>query len=163
ESVLALLAFPLGNEDTTNVRVDEIAQSVHRRHSAVVAAGRRVSTFGAVDLSLRESRQVADALRGTARPKHGVHRLEGVHLPGLLTLLADDDRLRLYVTRELQPLIEYDTDHGTALLSAVRALVTNPRGKAAAAASLHLSRPAFYDRIARAESVLGRRLDDPDV
>ena len=55
------------------------------------------------------------------------------------------------------------TQHGTALLEALRALVRHPASKSEAAASLHLSRPAFYARLAKIESLLGARLDDPDI
>ncbi|NUS41495.1 MAG: helix-turn-helix domain-containing protein, partial [Terrabacter sp.] len=51
----------------------------------------------------------------------------------------------------------------TELLAALRALVLHPSSKTEAAASLHLSRAAFYDRLARIESILDADLDDPDV
>ena len=86
-----------------------------------------------------------------------MHRLEDVHLRGLITLLGDDERLRLFVARELGPLKE------NGLLDAVRALVDHPTSKSDAAASLHISRPVFYDRLAKAEQVLGVDLDDPDI
>ena len=104
---------------------------------------------------------MVDAAR--ADSGRAVHRLEDVHLRGLLTLLADDDRLRLFVARELDPLRRHDQEHGTDLLAAVRALLLHPAGKSEAAASLHLSRPAYYARLAKAEAVLGERLDDPDI
>ena len=51
----------------------------------------------------------------------------------------------------------------TDLLAALRALVLHPASKTEAAASLHLSRAAFYDRLARIEAILDADLDDPDV
>lgn len=158
--VRALLALP---PSATSAAVDRLATTVLRRHPAVVAAGRPAPRLDLADRTLRESRQVADAVRGEDRADRPVHRLEDVHLRGLLTLLGDDDRLRLFVARELDPLRRYDAEHGTDLLPAVRALLLHPAGKAQAAASLHLSRPAFYARLAKAESVLGEPLDDPDI
>jgi purine catabolism regulator len=35
--------------------------------------------------------------------------------------------------------------------------------KSEAAASLHISRPVLYDRLAKAARVLGADLDDPDI
>jgi purine catabolism regulator len=78
-------------------------------------------------------------------------------------MLAEDDRLRLFVARELDPLREHDERTGAGLLDAVRALVSHPTSKSDAAASLHVSRPVFYDRIAKAGRVLGVDLDDPDI
>jgi len=158
--VRVLLAVaPNASEAAT---VDRLAADLARRHQVVVAAGRVAATLQAADRTLRESRQVADAVRpGTA--DRSVHRLEDVHLRGLLALFGDDDRLRLFVARELDPLRRHDEQHGTALLEALRALVQHPASKSDAAASLHLSRPAFYSRLAKIESLLGARLDDPDI
>ena len=128
----------------------------------VVGAGRAAAAIGAADRTLRESRQVVDALPQAVGDR-SVHRLEDVHLRGLLTLFGDDDRLRLFVARELDPLRRHDEEHGTDLLAVVRALVEHPASKSEAAASLHLSRPVFYARLAKVEALLGARLDDPDV
>jgi purine catabolism regulator len=69
----------------------------------------------------------------------------------------------MFVDRELDPLREHDRQWQGGLLDAVRALVRHPGSKSQAAASLHLSRPVFYDRLAKAERVLGVDLDDPDI
>ncbi|WP_244931133.1 PucR family transcriptional regulator ligand-binding domain-containing protein [Nocardioides sp. W7] len=158
--VRALLAVAPTASDAV---VDRLAATVLRRHAALVGAGRPAPSLATADRTLRESRQVVDAVRADASTGRSVHRLEDVHLRGLLALLADDDRLRLFVARELEPLRRHDAEHGTELLAAVRALLLHPAGKAQAAASLHLSRPSYYARLARAEAVLGERLDDPDI
>lgn len=158
--VRALLAV---DPSASDAGVDRVGTAVLRRHAALVGAGRPAVSLATADRTLRESRQVVDAVRADHPSPRPVHRLEDVHLRGLLTLLADDDRLRLFVTRELAPLREHDAEHGTELLAAVRALLRHPASKSEAAASLHLSRPAYYARLARAEAVLGERLDDPDI
>mgnify|MGYP003340373692 CR=1 FL=1 len=38
-----------------------------------------------------------------------------------------------------------------------------PASKSLAAASLHVSRAVFYDRLAKVEKVLGADLNDPDI
>ncbi|GAA2145255.1 PucR family transcriptional regulator [Nocardioides koreensis] len=157
--VRVLLAVPPATEAAT---VERLAAELARRHPVVVAAGRGAASLRTVDRTLRESRQVADAVRPDAGERL-VHRLEDVHLRGLLALFGDDDRLGLFVARELDPLRRHDEQHGTALLEALRALVQHPASKSDAAASLHLSRPAFYARLAKIESLLGARLDDPDI
>ncbi|MFC4783905.1 PucR family transcriptional regulator [Nocardioides sp. MAHUQ-72] len=158
--VRVLLALRPSASDTRTV--ERLAADLARRHAVVVAAGRGTPSLRTVDRELRESRQVADAVRPDGADRL-VHRLEDVHLRGLLALLGDDDRLRLFVARELDPLRRHDEEHGTALLEALRALVQHPASKSDAAASLHLSRPAFYARLARIESLLGARLDDPEI
>ena len=137
--------------------VNELANRVAQRHPIVAGAGRPAGRPGEIDRTLKEAQHVVDSLRSGATGQV-VHRLEDVHLRGLLTMLADDERLRLFVSRELDALKEYDE-----LVDAVRALLLHPVSKSDAAASLHLSRPAFYDRIAKAERLLGVSLDDPDI
>jgi purine catabolism regulator len=132
------------------------------RHPAVIGAGRVATTAAEIDRTLREAQQVVESVRPGVGERT-IHRLEDMHLRGLLTLLADDERLRLFVSRELDALKDHDDRHGTALVDAIRALVRHPLSKSTAAASLHLSRPVFYDRLAKAERILGVSLDDPDI
>ena len=141
-------------------RVEDLAERIHRRNGVVIGAGAAVESVGAVERSLRESVHVIDSVRSAGAL---VHRLADVHIRGLLSLLTDDDRLRTFVARELDPLREHDAQWQGDLLDAVRALVRHPCSKSDAAASLHMSRPAFYDRLAKIERLLGVDLDDPDV
>jgi PucR family transcriptional regulator, purine catabolism regulatory protein len=150
-----LSCAPTANPDRV---VDSLAESVARRHSVVIGAGRPATKTTDVDRTLKEAQQVVESVRADAEDRV-VHRLEDVHLRGLLTLLGDDERLRLFVARELDPLKE----HSGGLLEAVRALLHHPASKSEAAASLHISRPVFYDRLAKAERLLGINLDDPDI
>lgn len=143
-------------------QVEELARRIHRRNGVVIGAGATVDGVGAIERTLRESVHVVDAVRSRASGTL-VHRLADVHLRGLLNLLTDDDRLRTFVARELDPLREHDAQWQTGLLDAVRALVRHPCSKSDAAASLHMSRPAFYDRLTKIERLLGVDLDDPDV
>ncbi|TIC79494.1 PucR family transcriptional regulator [Nocardioides sp. GY 10127] len=151
-------------EDRLAARVRERWAGTPGRTRLLVAAGRAVGLLEDVDRTLREAGQVADAVSSAgAGRSRTVHRLEDVHLRGLLALLGDDDRLRLFAERELTPLRRHDAEHGTDLVAAVRALLEHPTSKSDAAAALHLSRAAFYARLERAERVLGARLDDPEV
>ena len=146
---------------------DRVGKQIGTQLDVVVAAGRVATDTTGVERSLMEATQVADAVPEGSAPDApvAVHRLEDLHLRGLLALFGDDDRLRLFTERELAPLREHDTDPDsrTELVAALRALLTHPGSKTEAAASLHLSRAAFYDRLAKIESILGVDLEDPDV
>jgi purine catabolism regulator len=160
--VRALLSFPARtDEEEVATAVEATGGRLTGRHDVVVGAGRPVDDVGRADRTLLEGRQVVDAVAGHGR--RGVHRLEDVHLRGLLALLGDDDRVGLFVARELDALKAHDERHGLGLVAALRALVLHPGSKSEAAASIHLSRPAFYDRLARVERVVGGSLDDPDL
>lgn len=146
--------------------VDRLAARVLAHHDVVVAAGRAVPDRAGIARTVTEAGQVADAAPQVRREQDpDVHRLADLHLRGLLALLGEDERVRLFVERELGPLERHDRADGsrTDLLAALRALLLHPSSKTEAAASLHLSRAAFYDRLARIEAVLGADLDDPDV
>lgn len=156
--VLLSLAAGASHERAT----EHLSARVRRRHDVVVSAGRPASRVGDIDRTLRESHQVAASVRPDSATR-GVHRLDDVHLRGLLTLLGDDERLRLFVGRELDGLKEHDARHGTELMGTLTALLRHPTSKSEAAASLHLSRPAFYDRLAKIGRLLGVDLDDPDI
>ncbi|TGN66886.1 PucR family transcriptional regulator [Nocardioides eburneiflavus] len=163
QEVRALLSLPTRARATKVV--DELAARVHRRGRVTIGAGRPANDIPEVDRTLREASQVVASVRDEAHAgaRPDVHRLEDVHLRGLLTLLGTDERLVMFVDRELGALRRHDAEAGTDLIGSVRALVENPASKSQAAASLHLSRPVFYDRLAKVERLLGAKLDDPDI
>jgi PucR family transcriptional regulator, purine catabolism regulatory protein len=159
--VRALLSFA----PSSNARrgVDALAARVGRRQRVTVGAGRPATRPVDISRTLREALHVVQTVRDSSSGP-AVHRLEDVHLRGLLAMLGDDDRVRLFVDRELDLLRRHGEESGDGgLLEVLRALVSHPTSKSAAAASLHMSRPVFYDRLAKIESLLGVDLDDPDI
>lgn len=146
--------------------VEQIASEIHRHALVVVAAGGVVDDPGSASRSIAEAGQVLAAVRVRDRDRT-VHRLEDVHIHGLIHLPRDDERLRLFADRELAPLLEHDAcgrgEQRGSLVDTVRALLAHPHSKAAAAASLHISRPVLYDRLAKAERLLGADLADGEV
>lgn len=158
--VQALLSLPTAVP--VDLLVERFAERLARHHHIVVGAGRTVAVSSSIDRTLREAQQVADAV-GTDEAARPVHRLEDVHLRGLLALLRADERLHLFVDRELEALRQHDTQHAGDLVATVRALVQHPSSKSDAARSMHLSRAAFYARLDKVERVLGVDLENPDI
>jgi PucR family transcriptional regulator, purine catabolism regulatory protein len=158
DDVLALLALPLGADvdRLLTALVAEVPGGAELRFGV----GEVVRRPEAAGRTLAEAQQVAASLRGTD-PVRPYHRLADVHLRGLLHLLGEDDRVARFVQREIGQLVAYDAEHGTALYETLSAVLTCPN-KAAAAAALHLSRPALYERLARIERILQVELDDPE-
>ncbi|ROR89387.1 PucR family transcriptional regulator [Nocardioides aurantiacus] len=175
--VRVLLPVPARQDpDRTADRL--VARVRSRAPVATAAAGSVVDGLAAAGRTLREAAHVLASLppengaRSDARSDAGsdagvLHRLADVHVRGLLALLADDERLRSFVDRELQPLRGPDGTGGSAartdLREAARVVVEEWGNKSAAAARLRLSRPALYDRIARVERALGVDLADAEV
>ena len=154
-----------GSADST---ADRLAARVAAQHDVVVAAGRAVAQPRDIRRTLLEATHVADAVPvGAATERTGaasVHRLADLRVRGLLALLGDDERLRLFVDRELAPLRAHDAQHpGRVPLADVAWALVRHVSKTDAAASLHLSRAAFYDRLERLAQVLDVDVDDPDV
>ncbi|WP_405106474.1 PucR family transcriptional regulator ligand-binding domain-containing protein [Micromonospora sp. NBC_01405] len=122
--------------------------------SVIVAAGSGVGSLREARRSLVEARQVADAARRDRRDLP-IFRLPHVGLAGLLHLLRDEPRLQTFVERELGALLAYDARHPREqLLGTLRAYLEQGRNKSAGAAAAHLSRPAFYERLARIARIL---------
>lgn len=138
-----------------------LAQIRSRALVSAAAAGSVVSELSAVGRTLLEAQHVMASLDETVDPTT-LHRLADVHVRGLLALLADDERLRSFVDRELHALREAD-DARWHLVEATRVIVEEWGNKSAAAARLRLSRPAFYDRLARIERVLGASLSNAEL
>ncbi|MDP5182964.1 PucR family transcriptional regulator [Blastococcus sp. BMG 814] len=147
-----------------------LEQTLHRLADALraqpLAGARPLIGVGSVVPGLAEARrsfqEASQAAQAAVGDPRGLpfYRLVDVRLRGLLHLLREDPRLQAFVERELAPLLTaHDAD---ALLAALQALLARGGNKTAAAAAAHLSRPAFYARLARAERLLGLDLDAPE-
>jgi len=125
----------------------------------IIAAGAVVETLREARRSLVEARQIGYAARHDRRDV-AVFRLPHVGLAGLLHLLRDEPRVQTFVERELGPLLAYDAKHPREqTLRTLRIYLESGRNKSAAANAAHLSRPAFYERLARIGRILGVDLD----
>ncbi|MDZ5444040.1 PucR family transcriptional regulator [Micromonospora sp. 4G57] len=131
--------------------------------AVIVAAGSGVGSLREAGRSLVEARQIAEAARRDRR-EVPIFRLPHVGLAGLLHLLRDEPRLQTFVERELGALLAYDARHPREqLLGTLRAYLEQGRNKSAAAAAAHLSRPAFYERLARIGRILDVDLDSVEA
>ncbi|MGO3089873.1 MAG: PucR family transcriptional regulator [Galactobacter sp.] len=86
------------------------------------------------------------------------YRAADVRLPGLMAMLAGDERVVRFARSELGPLLEDDREEDLAFL---RTLVAAGGSKQETARRAYLSRPAVYHRISRLEEELGVSLSEP--
>jgi purine catabolism regulator len=161
-SVGALLALRTREEE--DVALQGFATTLRaERGQLLIAAGSGVDSPREARRSLVEARQIAHASRHDRRDVP-VYRLPHVGLAGLLHLLRDEPRLQTFVERELGRLLAYDAQHPKEqLLGTLRAYLENGRNKSLAATAAHLSRPAFYERLARIARILAVDLDSVDA
>src|SRR5215475_1261889 len=151
------LRRPHGNRDVGGDGTD-VDDSFDGR-PLIIAAGSVVDSLREARRSLMEARQIGYAARHDRRDV-SVFRLPHVGLAGLLHLLRDEPRVQTFVERELGPLLAYDAKHPKEqMLRTLRVYLDSGRNKSAAAAEAHLSRPAFYERLARIGRILDVDLD----
>jgi hypothetical protein len=156
----ALLSLPPGADDDKPLR----ALAARLGPGPVIGASRPAGSLREVRDAFREAREVADLTVGNAddAARRPYYRLPDLRLRGLLHLLRDDARLSAFTERELGPLLSYDAEHGTTLVTDLAALLEAGGNKVLAAARAHLARPTFYQRLRLIERVLGVSLDDPE-
>ena len=135
----------------------------------VIGASRPAASLREVRDAFREAREVADLAakeRDSQHPdkagRRPYYRLPDLRLRGLLHLLREDTRLRSFTERELGPLLAYDAEHGTTLVTDLAAFLECGGNKALAASRAHLARPTLYLRLGLIERVLGVSLADPE-
>ena len=153
--VRLLMAVPT-RSDPDRV-VDRFAEHLRERVPVVAAQGSATTGLEVADRTLREALQVL-ASAGGAHVHGGVLRLHDLHVRGLLSLLAADDRVRTFAERELEPLRAEDD-----LRPLARTVVEHWDNKSLAAQRLNLSRPALYARIATLEHRLGVDLGEAEA
>ena len=167
--LLALVGLRAGAERaTTAERVAELvnaaADGAGRTTTTTPVAVAAVAGWPDAGERLREAIDAADAASaGGERPVGAWIDAERARLERLVWQLRDAEPLRAFAARTLAPLIEHDAARSSQLLPTVAALCRHGGRKAAAARDLHLNRHSLYDRLARAEQVLGVELDDPRV
>lgn len=93
----------IGKRASADAVAEQLASQISARQSLIIGAGRTATVPEAISRTLCEARQVVESVRpGEARElPRSPYRLVDVHIRGLLTLWADDDRLQLFVSREL--------------------------------------------------------------
>ncbi len=170
----ALLSLPPGADDDKPLHALAARLGSALPTGPVIGASRPAGSLREVRDAFREAREVADLAAADPGGQHsqgqGPHgsgrrpyyRLPDLRLRGLLHLLREDTRLRSFAERELGPLLAYDAEHGTTLVTDLAAFLESGGNKALAASRAHLARPTFYQRLRHIERVLGISLADPE-
>jgi purine catabolism regulator len=164
----ALLSLPPAADDDKPLRALAGRLGSAFPPGPVIGASRPAGSLRGVRDAFREAREVADLAARDAGGSPGgaarrlYYRLPDLRLRGLLHLLREDQRLRSFADRELGPLLRYDAEHGTSLVTDLAAFLESGGNKALAATRAHLARPTFYQRLRLIERVLGISLADPE-
>ncbi len=165
--VSALVSAPANAdpENTTRNLVGALTPLLDGGHRVRVVVGPPATTAETLLTALnRARRRVSDTPRwwwGTApRPGEVEYTLVADDdLDSVLYALTGDVRLQAFVSAVLGPVLGHDARHGTDLMDVLRA-VAAPQSRAKAAASCHLSRTSFYNRLGTVERLTGLDLAD---
>ncbi|UZD61897.1 PucR family transcriptional regulator [Brevibacterium sp. JSBI002] len=145
--------------------------------SWVVGVGRSSPSLLRAVAGLESASHVAEVASTLDVRERAFYRSSDVRIRGLLSLLAEDSRLRAFAEGELGPLLGESTrddrrgdgilpsttdsaDDG--LLDFLELYLSHGGNKSAMARAGHLSRPALYARITRLQDRLGVSLDDAE-
>ncbi len=145
--------------------------------SWVVGVGRGSTSLLRAVAGLEAASHVAEVASTLDVRERAFYRSSDVRIRGLLSLLAEDSRLRAFAEGELGPLLgeptrddrrgddvlpstAYAADDG--LLDFLELYLSHGGNKSAMARAGHLSRPALYSRISRLQDRLGVSLDDAE-
>ena len=141
--------------------------------SWVVGVGRGSTSLLRAVAGLEPASHVAEVASTLDVRERAFYRSSDVRIRGLLSLLAEDSRLRAFAEGELGPLLGEDgrrdgvlpfaadaADDG--LLDFLELYLSHGGNKSAMARAGHLSRPALYARINRLQDRLGVSLDDAE-
>ncbi|GAB2676513.1 hypothetical protein GCM10027194_05780 [Thalassiella azotivora] len=157
----------------------------HRVRGEVLGLAAAVPHDGTPDVATRVARVVVDArcvvtVGPAVAPADAARSVQEAHaaLPtanllgqspaltrdlALATLLAGTEpaSLQRLVDDALGPLVDWDRAHGSDLVRTVTVHLRHGCSATRTARVLHLQRQSLYQRLARAEALLGRPLDDP--
>ncbi|MFI9585520.1 PucR family transcriptional regulator [Streptomyces sp. NPDC052236] len=128
---------------------------------AVVSVGSEITDLSDTARSFREAARVAEATPPgqPLPPDRSFHELSDIGLHRLLYALREDTRIQEYAEQQLGRLIDYDTQHGTELLTTLRHYLEAAGNKTTAARRGGLSRETMYQRLRTIESLLDRDLE----
>ena len=131
---------------------------------AVVSVGSEVADLTESARSFREAARVAEATppHQPLPPDRSFHELSDIGLRRLLYAMREDARIQEYTERQLQRLIDHDTQHGTGLLATLRHYLDAAGNKTTAARQSGLSRETMYQRLRTIERLLDRDLESGD-
>ncbi len=165
-TVGVLLAIP-PHQDSLPV-IDTVARAIHRSFTngrastCTIGVGSDVTSVEGARRSLLEAGHAAESVP-TSDDDRIYYRISDVGVTGFAHLLRDDPRLQLYVERMLGRLIADDEARNGDLLAVLTVYLESGGNKSMAADRFGLSRPAFYSRLKRIESILGVDLDDVET
>jgi PucR family transcriptional regulator, purine catabolism regulatory protein len=170
--VVGLLAVPAGTESAS-----EVVDATLRETIASLGASLVLAVLGPVvaadpapaDLaaSLRQAVDVLHLLRAKpqfgSEPRPTVVASQALGLELELTRHGDPSHLASLVDQVLGPLVRWDDEHGTDLVSTLETFLRLGCSATRASGALHLARGSMYDRMDRIKGLLAVDVRSPDL
>ncbi len=155
--IVVLLSLP-AHRPLDDAALASLPRALSDGARVAITVGREARDVDAATLSLHE------ALDNAREPAPGeVLWVERRPLSRLLSSLRDDHRLLDHGERMLAPIVEHDQRTDGDLQRVLRAALSHPGNRTAAARAAHLSRSVFYQRLELIQSLLGVDLEDGET
>jgi purine catabolism regulator len=127
----------------------------------VVAAGPAVTGAVQARRTLQDANMMAEAAltKARVRPWYSIRDLE---LRGLFQLLQGNPTLAAFIEARIGPLLDYDSRHGSKLITVLESYLRNGGNKSVTATESHLSRPVLYRRLSLIQRITDVDLEEPE-
>jgi PucR family transcriptional regulator, purine catabolism regulatory protein len=167
EGGLAIVVALRGESDRAEMagrisrRLRSAAESRLSGQELIVCAGSVARSWTETGGQLHDALDMSHAV--VRAPRQEWLDTTAVRLEPLLWALRNDEALRSFVRRRLDPLVAHDREHRTQFMATVEAYCVHSGRIAETARDLHLQRQSLYKRIERIQELLGCDLVDPDT
>lgn len=168
-----------GDSDADSLLAGLLTEVEEYAASWVVGVGRGSTSLRGAVARLASASQIAEVASTLDVRERSFYRSSDVRLRGLLSLFADDSRLRAFAEGELGPLLGDGNDGvpsattgggdanrrstaGESLLDFLELYLAHGGNISAMARAGYLSRPALYTRMTKLQNRLGVSLDDAE-
>jgi PucR family transcriptional regulator, purine catabolism regulatory protein len=160
---VALVVSGASREDESGM-AERIVELLPSELVTVAGAAGPVTAFSALAPAVAEAAFTADVTAATepCSPMR-VRRRADLGAQGLLWQLRADPRLLSFVDAQLGALLRLDDRLREPMLETLSAYLECGGNMTSLAATIHVSRPAAYARVARLRQVLGRDVDPPQT
>jgi PucR family transcriptional regulator, purine catabolism regulatory protein len=164
----------LENRHQPDEVIDQYVQMLRQRAGSAGSAGRATAEIdfvvaagpvvtGAIQArrTLQEANMMAEAAltKTRVRPWHSIRDLE---LRGLFQLPQGNPTLAAFIEARIGPLLDYDSRHGSQLITVLESYLRNGGNKSLTATESHLSRPVLYRRLSLIQRITNVDLEEPE-
>jgi sugar diacid utilization regulator len=166
--ILVIVPIRSGGEEL-DLEISPLAQDIHHRLRRIdpalhtmIGVGNPCGEISEIRTTYRQACRAIDAARSLGRVNETI-RISDLGIYGLLFREDANDELRAFALESLSPLIDYDRQYNTDLLTTLDRYLTHQGKLAETARNLYIHVNTLRQRLERIEDVLEIDLQEPMV